>query len=210
MSTKASLAPLRAELLKVSEDLASIGERVKQLAQRLNELEGSASEDLEWEVIEEGNLPLGVSDLEFPYPGASQVPQAQPIPSVPRYLSDLCQESLKSVASISPLERAQRAFTQGHLAWVARVTGLHYRPADAVPALPSAHFVVVVIRGLGLSQALRTTTKREALRALAVQDDTAIIEDFPSFIEVQVFCVGARICVPPLKRCKGPASASRK
>lgn len=193
MSTRASLAPLRAELLKVSEDLASIGERVKQLAQRLNELEGSANEDLEWEVIEEGNLPLGVSDLEFPYPGASQVPQAQPIPSVPRYLSDLCQERLKSVASISPLERAQRAFTQGHLAWVARVTGLHYRPADAVPALPSAHFVV--IRGLGLSQALRTTTKREALRALAVQDDTAII---------------ARICVPPLKRCKGPASASRK
>ncbi|CAK9017495.1 Lysine-specific demethylase JMJ30 (AtJMJ30) (JmjC domain-containing protein 30) (Jumonji domain-containing protein 5) (AtJMJD5) [Durusdinium trenchii] len=189
MSTKASLAPLRAELLKVSEDLASIGERVKQLAQRLNELEGSANEDLEWEVIEEGNLPLGVSDLEFPYPGASQVPQAQPIPSVPRYLSDLCQERLKSVASISPLERAQRAFTQGHLAWVARVTGLHYRPADAVPALPSAHFVV--IRGLGLSQALRTTTKREALRALAVQDDTAIIEDFPSFIEVQVFCVRA-------------------
>ncbi|CAK8985754.1 unnamed protein product [Durusdinium trenchii] len=166
MSTKASLAPLRAELLKVSEDLASIGERVKQLAQRLNELEGSANEDLEWEVIEEGNLPLGVSDLEFPYPGASQVPQAQPIPSVPRYLSDLCQERLKSVASTSPLERAQRAFTQGHLAWVARVTGLHYRPADAVPALPSAHFVV--IRGLGLSQALRTTTKREALRALAV------------------------------------------
>ncbi|CAK9013947.1 unnamed protein product [Durusdinium trenchii] len=162
LASRASLAPLRAELLRVSEDLASIGERVKQLAQRLNELEGSASEDLEWEVIEEGNLPLGVSDLEFPYPGASQVPQAQPIPSVPRYLSDLCQESLKSVASISPLERAQRAFTQGHLAWVARVTGLHYRPADAVPALPSAHFVVVVIRGLGLSQALRTTTKREA------------------------------------------------
>lgn len=206
MSTEGALFSLREELKLVSEELAKLSLRVSRLSQNLSALEAVPAAP-EWEVVEEGTLPIGVSDISRPYPGAPESPHS-PVPEVPRYLLNLCQEKLKATSSTTPKERAERAFAQGHEAWSAIQTGGFYRPASAVPNLPSSHWVI--LRGLGLEEPVRTTSRREALRFLLRRDDSAIIEDFPSFIEVHAFCIAARVCIPPLKQCGKPPSGSQR
>lgn len=177
MSTEGALFSLREELKLVSEELAKLSLRVSRLSQNLSALEAVPAAP-EWEVVEEGTLPIGVSDISRPYPGAPESPHS-PVPKVPRYLLNLCQEKLKATSSTTPKERAERAFAQGHEAWSAIQTGGFYRPASAVPNLPSSHWVI--LRGLGLEEPVRTTSRREALRFLLRRDDSAIIEDLPIF-----------------------------
>ncbi|CAK9009021.1 Terminal uridylyltransferase 7 (TUTase 7) (Zinc finger CCHC domain-containing protein 6) [Durusdinium trenchii] len=148
MSTEGALFSLREELKLVSEELAKLSLRVSRLSQNLSALEAVPAAP-EWEVVEEGTLPIGVSDISRPYPGAPESPHS-PVPEVPRYLLNLCQEKLKATSSTTPKERAERAFAQGHEAWSAIQTGGFYRPASAVPNLPSSHWVI--LRGLGLQE----------------------------------------------------------
>lgn len=208
MSIEASASSIKEELVQVGFELRALSERLARLVERVGSLESSALADQSWELVEEGSLPIGVTDLAHPYPGATTSPLRDIEPVVPRYLIDLCSERLRSNSSITPVERAKRAFELGHSAWLAIATGAHYRPAGSVPHLSSTHWIV--LRGLGLKETVRTSTRRDALRALASSDPTAIIEEFASFIELQTFCVAARVFVPPLKRCTSPASGLQR
>ena len=120
-------------------ELRALSERLARLVERVGSLESSALADQSWELVEEGSLPIGVTDLAHPYPGATTSPLRDIEPVVPRYLIDLCSERLRSNSSITPVERAKRAFELGHSAWLAIATGAHYRPAGSVPHLSLIH-----------------------------------------------------------------------
>lgn len=201
MSTEGALFSLREELKLVSEELAKLSLRVSRLSQNLSALEAVPAAP-EWEVVEEGTLPIGVSDISRPYPGAPESPHS-PVPEVPRYLLNLCQEKLKATSSTTPKERAERAFAQGHEAWSAIQTGGFYRPASAVPNLPSSHWVI--LRGLGLQE-----PGEKPFVSCSVGTIQRSLRTYPSFIEVHAFCIAARVCIPPLKQCGKPPSGSQR
>lgn len=101
MSTELNLDLARQELSSVQQLLIELAERISRLNLSLSSIESTEGGASDWEVIEEGVLPIGVSDLLRPYTGASSVPSLTPVPPVPRYLTDLCIEKLRSSVSVS-------------------------------------------------------------------------------------------------------------
>lgn len=201
MSTRPSLEAVRLELAFTSAEISALATRVQALSSQLDawaESEGFI-EQVEWEVVEESAPPFGQSDATEAYPGASQVRPGDSAPPVPQNILDLCSTRLRS-ASVPVESRVRRAFESGHQAWTALSLSSDYRQAGPVVHLKSTHWIV--LRGAGLVEPIRTASRRQAVQALARVDSRAIIEEFPSFVELQVFCLGARIDIPALKQCR--------
>ena len=100
--------------------------------------------------------------------------------------------------------RIRRAYNAGFWARIAVETCTSFQGPEALP-LKNAHFLI--LRARGLSRPVRVLKWEEADR-LVRSDPEAIHLGFPSLIEVQSFCCGAGVSVPPLYGWRNSASSS--
>lgn len=101
-----------------------------------------------------------------------------------------------SVVSVD--HRVHRSLSAGHWAWAAIETVTVYCPEGPIKGIASQHWIV--LRGVGLSSPFRTTSKRDVLKLVDLHHPETVVEEFPSLIELEIFCSSARICIPPLKQ----------
>ena len=94
-----------------------------------------------------------------------------------------------------PEDRIAKAWSNAHWAWAALATHTNYRKAEAVIGEKPNFFLC--LRGKGLHSQVYTTSLREAHAAFEELDGTEIIEEFKFFAELQVFCAGIPVAVPP-------------
>eukprot|EP00435_Cladocopium_sp_Y103_P073125 s1385_g42.t1 len=114
--------------------------------------------------------------------------------SSPDFCISLARRKLRS-ARHSPEERARAAFVAGF--WYRVSLIIEYAWAsDYEPVLPPSTWLVS--KGSGISDFARTNSRREAERFCEDQEGGKIVERFPSVTELQIFCAGAQIPVPPL------------
>ena len=105
-------------------------------------------------------------------------------------------------SSLGSVVRAKRAFACGFYARCALETCTSYTGAST--NLPIADTVWVVLRA-GNSFSYRVSTKSDLNRLLAIRGQySPIYQGFPSATEVQIFCAGCNIEVPPLFKWKKP------
>lgn len=201
MSSRIALDSVRLELARISAEVAQLSTRVQDLSRLLDQWadqEGLIDESV-WEEIEAGGPPFA-NEGPFHLPPTQGEPSAtDPVPPVPPDILELCRTRLR--ASTVPLEpRVRRAFEAGHRARVALASGSGYRTSGPVVHLHSTHWIV--LRGPWLESPVRVASKRQATQAAGGTSQDSIIEEFPSLTELQVFCLGASIEVPPLKECR--------
>ena len=100
-----------------------------------------------------------------------------------------------------PDSRVKRAFVAGFWAWAANATNTDYTPAESI-GIADSHFVILrswCADPKKVKLPLRVSKKSE-VQKLCGRDPTlgSIVQGFASFTEVQCFCGGAGIGVPPL------------
>ena len=93
-----------------------------------------------------------------------------------------------------PEDRALRVWRAGHWCWAALATHTEYNPLGALCGEQPRHWLV--LRGQGVEKPYRTTSYKEALHFIQALDGREVIEEFKFFVEVQIFCAGAKIKVP--------------
>ena len=191
------------ELLDIAKQLQVLVGRVEELKQKVERLE--VKEQSDWELVELASLAPGVSDPNRPYPFAARPAEEGP-PELPHQFLQLARAKLLS--KVLPAHtRAKRAFDSGFWARVSLDTCTPYEPLERIPALSPCHWIV--LRGPGVAEPIRACTQREAWAAIHHFDSTVISEEFASLTELQLFCVGARIEIPALWRCRNLGSDSR-
>lgn len=106
--------------------------------------------------------------------------------------------------------RVRRAYVAGFLAWAALATNTEYTPADPI-GLQDTHFLV--LRSWSHNPRVtklpcRVRTKSDL--ALIVGNPPgpgSLVQSFASLTEVQIFCGGANIPVPPLLQWRSQKKA---
>ena len=168
------------------------------LSLRVVELESKLSTPLEegWELVEDSTE--GPS-LGF-YPPSRYCEVESGPPDIPPILLSVASR----LSSVEPgsVVRAKRAFACGFWARCALETCTPY--TGAATRLPIADTVWIVLR-VGNSFSYRVSTKADLNRLLAIRGQhVPIYQGFPSATEVQIFCAGCNIEVPPLFKWKKP------
>lgn len=115
---------------------------------------------------------------------------------VPDFVIESCKEKLSS-KSPGPEERACAAYRAGFWASVAISTNTKYNQVQ-VSGLRVNHWVV--LRGCD-SLPFRTTTRRDFDALVDPADRLLVFAVLDSLAEVEAFCLGASVGIPPLKRC---------
>ena len=97
--------------------------------------------------------------------------------------------------------RVRRAFVAGFWAWAASATNTEYQPADPIP-LPDTQYIVLrswTIDPKKVKLPARVKTKSDLIQLIGpLPAPGAIVQGFSSLTEVQIFCGGANIPIPPL------------
>ena len=151
-----------------------------------------------WEIVEEEYLP---SNLSVPGGELVYLTSEQVAPTVPVFCYDLAKHRLTG-ASIGSAQRAERAFFAGRKAKEALQVGSVYRQAENIGLQP-AHWIVV--SSSRSTTPKRVTTKRDLSKLIVIGEEGLIWEQFASITELQIFCVGLGIAIPPLVRWKNRA-----
>jgi len=115
---------------------------------------------------------------------------------VPAFVIDFCKEKLSSKPP-GPEERACVAYRAGFWASVSISTNTAYNQIQ-VPGLRVNHWVV--LRSCD-SLPFRTTTRRDFDNLVDPADRLLVFAVLDSLAEVEAFCLGASVEIPPLKRC---------
>lgn len=115
---------------------------------------------------------------------------------VPAFVIDSCKEKLSSKPP-GPEERACVAYRAGFWASVSISTNTAYNQVQ-VPGLRVNHWVV--LRSCD-SLPFRTTTRRDFDNLVDPADRLLVFAVLDSLAEVEAFCLGASVEIPPLKRC---------
>lgn len=150
-----------------------------------------------WELVEDA-APLAVISKEesaalFASGGVETGP-----PALPNSLVFLAEQRLSGRGGGS-LRRAQRAWRCGFWARIALDTCTEYRREEELD-LPSSHWIV--LSAPGTTSPKRTGRKIDCLKLLKEAGQGQIWDSFPSLTELQIFCAGAQIDVPPLVKWK--------
>ena len=149
-----------------------------------------------WILVEESELlPTGYRGEE-----SSRIVEEGP-PSCPPALYSLGQHRLTSVHPGSD-RRVRRAFVAGFWAWAAQATNTDYSAAESI-GLADCHFVILRSWSADpreITLPVRVDRKCE-VQKICGRDPLksgSIVQGFASLTEVQCFCSGAGIEVPPL------------
>eukprot|EP00435_Cladocopium_sp_Y103_P056921 s1903_g19.t1 len=178
--------------------LSGLAEAIRGIANELRQVRGPAtpihqepSLPGDWELIEDQAAVPGApanfnSSIRFAVEDGP--------PDTPDFCISLARRKLRS-ARHSPEERARAAFVAGF--WYRISVIIEYAWAsDYEPVLPPSTWLVS--KGSGISDFARTNSRKEAERFCEDQEGGRIVERFPSVTELQIFCAGAQIPVPPL------------
>eukprot|EP00435_Cladocopium_sp_Y103_P059506 s1586_g21.t1 len=156
-------------------------------------------EDLgDWEIVEEQSTVPG-APVDFNSSIRFQLEDGPP--ATPEFLVRLAQKKLRSAVA-SAETRAREAFCAGF--WF-RITILCDVKLESSyhPALPPS--VWLVQKDEGIFNLARTSTRKEAEKLCQSLQQAVIVERFPSLTELQIFCAGAQVPVPPLLKWRsGP------
>ena len=149
----------------------------------------------DWEIVEEEYAPGAPSSPfaeVYPVTGGTNYTQ------VPQFCYDLAKHRLTG-ASIGSVARTDRAFFCGTEAKEALRLGTPYYQEEGI-GLQAAHWII--LRSSEIKGPCRVTSRRELNRLLGSgrPGPSAVWECFPSITELQIFCVGAGIPIPPLVR----------
>lgn len=192
MSTQlAEVRELRATVSQLQRALDALSLRVVDLESRLSTVAVEG-----WELVEDSAE--GPSLGFYPPSRYSEVESGPP--DIPPVLLNVA--TRLSSAEPGSVVRAKRAFACGFYARCALETFTPYTGASV--KLPFADTVWVVLR-VGNSFSYRVSTKADLNRLLAIRGAyQPIFQGFPSATEVQIFCAGCNIEVPPLFKWKKP------
>lgn len=187
-----------AEVKQLKDLVASLQVALDALSLRVCELESKLSSVPEegWELVEES---VEGPSLGF-YPTSRYSEVESGPPDIPPILLSVA--SRLSSAEPGSVVRAKRAFACGFWARCALETCSPYKGAPV--SLPLADTVWIVLR-VGNSFSYRVSSKADLSRLLALKGrHEPIYQGFPSATEVQIFCAGCNIAVPPLFKWKKP------
>eukprot|EP00435_Cladocopium_sp_Y103_P024726 s1085_g6.t1 len=173
--------------------LSSLAEAISSLASairgfRSGEASGSGEDTElgEWELIEEqqffpGAPPSFNASIKFQ---AEEGP-----PETPSCVLNWAQKKLRS--SKEPIEqRARAAFAAGYWFRVSQLCELEL-PSSYSPVLPPATWLVQ--KDQGVSNLVRTSSKKEAVQLCSSITGAKIVEKFPTVTELQIYCAGAQV-----------------
>ena len=151
--------------------------------------------DSPWILVEEAeSLPKGYRDERV-----SRIVEDGPGPT-PQALISLGKSRLTGVDPGYEL-RVRRAYVAGFWAWASLATSTEYSAPDPI-GLPDSQFLVLrawTFNPRLVQLPIRVRTKTELSQLLGpLPAPGAIVQGFASLTEVQVFCGGANIPVPPL------------
>lgn len=184
MSTSSD--PLQALLLAVQHLQLS----VDSLSARLGAIEEKLGLEAEhWEVVE----------ASFDPPARVPLASNTTCPDIPAALLSFAEK----LSSVDPghVVRAKRAFEAGFRARVSLDSGCWY--VGAKTSLPIKDTVWVVLQAPGLKAPARVSLKTDLNRLTHTRGPVDVIaQGFPSLTEVQIFCAGCDIPVPPLCKWK--------
>ena len=151
-------------------------------------------------VEEEETLPTGYKDSRI-----SRIVEDGPGPTPPALIS----LGKSRLTGVDPgyETRVRRAYVAGFWAWAAVETHTEYTSADPI-CLPDTHFVVLrawTFNPRHVQLPVRVRTKSDLTQLLGpLPAPGAIVQGFSSLTEVQVFCGGANVSVPPLYQWRPP------
>lgn len=147
----------------------------------------------EWEVIEEqSSVPGAPSDFNATIRFEAETGP----PPIPEFLLALARKKLRSTKA-SAEDRAAAAFSEGfwcRIGWLCNVE----LASNYNPVLPPT--IWLIQNDQGISNLARTTSRREAERLCASIPGASVVQKFPTVTELQIFCAGAQLPVPPLVR----------
>lgn len=155
----------------------------------------SGDSDL-WILIEDSEaLPKGYKDENL----LTRIVEDGP-PALPPALLSFGRHRLANIHPGSD-SRVKRAFVAGFWAWAAHASNADYTPAESI-GIADTHFVILrawCADPKKVKLPLRVTKKSE-VQKLCGRDPNlgSIVQGFASLTEVQCFCSGAGIEVPPL------------
>ena len=154
----------------------------------------------DWEIVEEEYAPGAPSS---PHSEVYPVTVGTNYTQVPQFCYDLAKHRLTG-ASIGSVARTDRAFFCGIEAKEALRLGTLYYQEEGI-GLQVAHWII--LRSSEIKGPCRVTSRRELNRLLGSgrPGPSAVWECFPSITELQIFCVGAGIPIPPLVRWRNRA-----
>lgn len=158
----------------------------------------SVAEQEGWEVVEDE---YQTSELLAEEVSSSALTLEVSPSSVPTFCYDLAKHRLTG-ASIGSAPRAERAFFAGRRAKESLRVGSRYLQADNIGLQP-AHWIC--LKSSKISAPRRVTTKRDLTRLTGSSESGVVWEQFPTITELQIFCVGLGIPIPPLVRWKNKA-----
>ena len=194
----------RDDLRELLEAIRTVAALLPVLEERLHRpavrLPGAAFDPTfgEWEVLEEERDPRGLSRTETVSLFAFRTVEDGP-PETPGACFDFVEGALTGSIGSRPGEcvaLTDRAFVAGFWAWAAIACDIPYSRATPVGR---ATAIYIVLRSLNCPAPRRVTTREDLIR-LITGDDNAIVEEFGSQAELEVFCSGAQVPVPPLVR----------
>ena len=152
----------------------------------------------EWEVLEEERDPRGLSRADSTSLFSCRIVEDGP-PDTPEACFDFVEGALTGCIGSRPgdcVALTDRAFVAGFWAWAAVACDIPY--SRALP-VGRATAIYIVLRALNCPAPRRVTTREDLIR-LVTGDDNAVVEEFGSQAELEVFCSGAQVSVPPLVR----------
>lgn len=169
------------ELADVNEDLAALQE------------EGAFGD---WVLVEEPRDPLPVPIIKPIWDLLSfQGAEGGPI-ELPRSLRDFALERIEGRAD-EALEKARQAFKAGFWCDIALSTHTHYSRLEEIAAEDRTHWIILYRRFPLCNR--RVTDLKSFQTALEVEPN-CVWEGFSTLAELTIFCVGARIRLPPLEK----------
>ena len=181
------------ELIRATE---SLNLAVTGLRRNATEQEAAERDSDHWELVEDAApvtaLEKEVAQRIFSGRGVEDGPP--PLPDSLRFLA--AGQRLTSRGG-GAYNRAWRAWKSGFWARVALDTCTDYKREEELD-IPVAHWIVVTAPGT--TSPKRTTRKIDCLKLLKEAGQGQIWDCFPSLTELQIFCAGTQIDVPPLVR----------
>lgn len=185
---RVQLEDLKERLQKVSEELTDISEDLAEL-----QVEGSFGD---WVVVEEGRNPLCDEELT---PISNLLRFSGPeegLPELPAACLALAQEKLRGTRA-QVEQKATLAFEAGFWCKVALETGTHYTRIHQSAEGSRQHRIVLYRDWPELH---RRVTSIKCFEAALDCSDRCVWEAFDTLAETTIFCVGARLALPPLEK----------
>ena len=112
----------------------------------------------------------------------------------PNFCFALASEKLSSKEPGVP-DRVEKAHTAGFWAYIAVETRTVFTDKTLLPGLRTHHWIVL---RSSRSQPFRTTSLKDLEALCNTKDKFLVLGTFDSLTEVEIFCLAARVAIPPL------------